>query len=565
MKKIYSLLTITLFMFILIACNVERVGEEDNIDTAKTQLFVGVFDGGYGDEWVKNAAARFEEKYKDVSFETDKKGVQIIPKKSRDYYGPLLKDDIAGLRQDIFFTETVYYYDFVNEGLFLDITDVVEKPLNYEFVEGVENNSTETQSIKDKMRPGHVEFLKTPDNSYYGLPFYEANYGFIYDVDLFDDELLYFAAEGTGNSYGFVTSLDANRSAGPDGDITTLHDNGLPATYEEFFKLADYMVRKNIVPITWAGNVQSYVSSLLTSLWADFEGVDQMMLNYNYNGLAENIVDGFDANGNPILTSVNINLDNGYLTYAKQAGRYHALNFLEQLLSNRRYFNSNLTFSPSQTHNDAQNSFLSGKYLSNNDTVGILIDGTWWQHESGNVFNALEKAFGVDASAKNRKFAVMPLPKADDNHLGSYTIYEANFPMAFINANVETWKQPLAKAFLQFVHTDESLIEFTKTTNTFRSFAYELEETDLAELTHWGRSLYNLHVTADFVTPYSHNEVYLKNISLYADELSIWNTSVGTTPYNIPTMAMFNSNISSRQYFDGLSNYWTKDFWERRR
>src|SRR5690554_524004 len=346
MKKIYSILTITILIFTLVACNVERVGEEDNIDTAKTQLFVGVFDGGYGDEWVKNAAARFEEKYKNVSFETDKKGVQIISKKSRDYYGPLLKDDIAGLRQDIFFTETVYYYDFVNEGLFLDITDVVENPLNYEFVEGVESTSTETQSIKDKMRPGHIEFLQTPDNKYYGLPFYEANYGFIYDVDLFEDELLYFAAEGTGNSYGFVTSLDATRSPGPDGDITTLHDNGLPATYEEFFKLADYMVRKNIVPITWAGNVQSYVSSLLTALWADFEGVDQMMLNYSYNGEAKNIVDGFDTNGNPLLTSVDINLDNGYLTYAKQAGRFHALNFLDQLLSNRSYFNSNLTFSP---------------------------------------------------------------------------------------------------------------------------------------------------------------------------------------------------------------------------
>lgn len=565
MKKIFGLITIMLFMFVLAACNVERIGQEEQINVGATQLFVGTFDGGYGDEWIKKAAVRFEEKYKDISFETGKKGVQIIPKKSRDYYGPLLKDDIAGLKQDVFFTESIYYYDFVNQGLLLDITDVVEQPLNYEFVEGAVNNVTETKSIEDKMRTGHTQFLKDSDDKYYGLPFYEANYGFIYDVDLFEDELLYFAAEGTGNSYGFITSLDGQRSSGPDGDPSTEFDNGLPATYEEFFILADYMVRKNIVPITWAGNVQSYVSSLLTSFWTDFEGVDQMMLNYNFDGEAKNIVDGFDSHGKPITKSVDITLDNGYLTYGKQAGRYHALSFLDQLLNNRSYFNANATFSPAQTHNDAQNAFLSGKYLSNNDTVGILIDGTWWQHESGNVFDALEKAFGSDASAKNRKFSVMPIPKVDKDHLGVYTIYEANFPMAFINANVETWKQPLAKAFMQFMHTDDSLVEFTKTTNTFRAFDYEMSADELETLTHWGRSLYNIHTTADFVTPYAYNEIYLKNISLYADELNIWSTLVGTTPYNIPTTAIFNSKITANQYFDGLANHWTEAYWERRR
>ena len=140
------------------------------------------------------------------------------------------------------------------------------------------------------------------------------------------------------------------KSAGPDGDMNTTYDNGLPATYEEFFKLADYMVRKNIVPITWAGNVQTYVSSLLTSLWADFEGREQMMLNYNFDGTATNIVDRFDSEGKPITKNLEITLDNGYETYGKQLGRYHALSFMEELLNNRTYYNASLTFSPAQTH-----------------------------------------------------------------------------------------------------------------------------------------------------------------------------------------------------------------------
>ncbi len=566
MKKIFSILTILILSIVLIACDIDRIGEDEDADLAKTQLFVGTFDGGYGEEWLKKAKTRFEDKYKDVSFEEGKKGVQIMIKSSKNYVGVNLQNEIAGLKQDIFFTESVYYYDFVNQGLLLDISDVVEQPLNHEFIDGVTNTVKETISIEDKMREGHTNFLKTPENKYYGLPFYEANYSMIYDVDLFENELLYFAANGLGNSFGFITDIDMERSAGPDGDIETTYDNGLPATYEEFFKLADYMVRKNIVPVTWAGNVQNYVSSLLTAFWTDFEGMDQMMLNYNFDGNATNIVDGFDSQGKPIVRNQDITLDNGNITYGKQLGRYHALSFLEQLLTNRNYYNQALVFSPAQTHRDAQDSFLSGKYISKNDTVGILIEGTWWQHESGNVFDALVKAYGEDASEKNRRFAVMPIPKVDSDHLGSFTIYEANFSMAFINANVEQWKQPLAKAFLQFVHTNESLIEFSKTTNTFRPFEYQMEQSDIDELTHWGRSLYDLHVSAKFVTPYDYNAVYLKNISTYANELDIWSSLVNKNAlYNIPSTAMFNDNVTAKQYFEGLSNFWSKEYWDSRK
>jgi uncharacterized protein YxeA len=566
MKKLLSTITILLFSLAMASCGVKRIGEEEKTDIGKTQLFIGNFDGGYGEEWINKAKARFEEKYKDHSFEEGKKGVQVLVRSSKNYVGVNLQTEISGLQQDIFFTESVYYYDFVNQGLLLDITDVVEKPLNHEFIEGTTNTSTETTSIEGKMRQGHTNFLKTPENKYYGLPFYEANYNLIYDVDLFEDELLYFAAPGLGNSFGFITDLSMPRSAGPDGDFTTTYDNGLPATYDDFFKLADYMVRKNIVPVTWAGNVQNYVSSLLTAFWADFEGVDQMMLNYTFDGTATNLVERFDENGKPVLSSQVITEDNGYLTYAKQAGRFHALSFLERLLGNRTYYNSALTFSPAQTHRDAQDSFLSGKYISNNDTIGMLIDGTWWQHEAGNVFDAMVKAYGQDASSRNRKFAIMPLPKVNNDHLGQYTVYEANFSMAFINANVEPWKQPLAKAFLQFVHTNDSLVEFTKTTNTFRPFEYDMNETDLASLTHWGRSLYDVHVNAAFVTPYAYNAVYLKNISTYANELDIWNSLVGgNSLYNIPTNAMFNNDVTARRYFEGMSNHWTKSYWDSRR
>ena len=48
------------------------------IDSSKTTLTVGNWNGGVGTEWLESAIAKFEDKYKDTSFEEGKKGVQVI-------------------------------------------------------------------------------------------------------------------------------------------------------------------------------------------------------------------------------------------------------------------------------------------------------------------------------------------------------------------------------------------------------------------------------------------------------------------------------------------------------
>lgn len=44
-------------------------GITEEVDTARTQLYVSNFNGGYGDEWLKTLKTRFEEFYKDTEFE----------------------------------------------------------------------------------------------------------------------------------------------------------------------------------------------------------------------------------------------------------------------------------------------------------------------------------------------------------------------------------------------------------------------------------------------------------------------------------------------------------------
>ena len=59
------------------ACDGRTGGKNsaEKIDATKTQLYVGTYDGAYGDEWLYAVKTRFEEKYKDVSFESGKTGV----------------------------------------------------------------------------------------------------------------------------------------------------------------------------------------------------------------------------------------------------------------------------------------------------------------------------------------------------------------------------------------------------------------------------------------------------------------------------------------------------------
>ena len=94
------------------------------IDPKRTQLYVSSHDGGYGSEWLTAASARFEEYYKDVSFEDGKTGVQIIPDTPK-VIGTAMLADIKNSRNEVIFTESVYYYDYLAAGAMAEVTDIV--------------------------------------------------------------------------------------------------------------------------------------------------------------------------------------------------------------------------------------------------------------------------------------------------------------------------------------------------------------------------------------------------------------------------------------------------------
>ena len=554
-------------------------GITEEVDTARTQLYVSNFNGGYGDEWLKTLKTRFEEFYKDTEFEpgTGKKGVQVLIDNAKSG-GEALSSSISGSRNEVFFSETVYYYSYVNNGLVADITDIVADTTLEEY--GDEG------TIEDKLNAQQKDFYRVKSASdtegkYYGLPHYSGFSGIMYDVDLFDAQGFYFVADpdkdatanklntwyDNGNGGIMIGKNDTTpKSNGPDGEPGTF-DDGLPATYDEFFILCDYIEGGGMTPVIWTGQHQKgYNNWQLQALATDYEGHEQMMLNFSFDGYAENLVQSIDGNGNVVKKPrTKIDSTNGYEMYTS-AGRYYALKFFERLLSKSVYYDDKC-YNTTQSHLMAQEDFLMSKPESGGGagTIAMIMEGNWWENEAKDVFTMAVNAYGEEYGRNVRRIGYMPYPKATEAEVGDgITVMDTHYSLGFINANCEGVKLDLAKKFLKFAYTDESLAEFTVITNTPKALEYELEDADKEKMSYFGRSIWDIKENSSFVYPYSTNSVYLNHQSSFNFSDS-FESKIGSTVYDNagsilrPTVS---NHKTAKEFFEGISANFNKTYWD---
>ncbi len=531
MKKFVCLLLVLILGVPAVACGTD---DSDDIDPTKTQLYIGIIDGGLGDAWINDLAAGFEELYKDYQGEGDKVGVQVkVDKQKEQFRGGTLINNVAHNRQDIYFTEQIDYYQWVSRGLMLDVTDIVTGDLTAFGEEG---------AIEGKMHDADIAYLKY-NEKYYALPFYSGYMTISYDVDLFEQNLLYFDDDGN-----FVTSLE-DKSLGQDGRPRT-YDDGLPLTYEQFFRLCARIRALGMVPINWAGGWQLYMTQLARSLYVDYEGYAQTMLNFNPVGTVDNYVTSVvpAADGNYIDTLVTqsepINGDESKIF--RQAGRYYALSFVENIVRND--FAHTLSFSPSEDFLTAQETFLYSTRRARADDVAMFIDGSWWYNEADGVFTDMATAY-PNSSADERRIGVMPYPKATEEQLDQPTsLLMENEPLAFINAAIEPNKIDLAKAFMQYAATDAALVRFTEITGVARAFKYEMPEDILSGLNTFKRTSFEFLSSAEIVNPYTNTDYYREN----ADGNMWFYTTVNGQEHSTPSTAFRNYTMTVEDYFNGL-------------
>ncbi|MDR2201848.1 MAG: hypothetical protein LBP26_03675 [Clostridiales bacterium] len=535
-----------------------EMGNEE-VDPTMSQLYVLNYNGGFGSDWLMKARDRFEETYKDTSFEDGKKGVQIMIEPTKELSGTL-KMAWKVRTFDVAFAESLQgYNDWVREGLLYDITDAVTEPLT---------EYGDAKSVKDKLNAAQDSFFKV-DGKYYGIPHYAGYGGIVYDRDLFDKNCLYLRADwrsyvtdvADSNQWAdaFVAKLTDAKAPGPDGDAATDYDNGLPATYEEFFLLCNYIADIGLTPLTWTGqHYAGYFQFTQLAMRANYDGAEQTNLWTSLDGAATKLaasvtaVPGAAVGNVTLAPPLTINAANavekGPELY-KGAGLYYADKFIETVFNTPKWYDPAKQFSPTHSHIDAQSDFLYSSLEPGQKDIAMLFESTWWESESNSVITRMTERYGERASKFNRNFQFMPLPHPTEAQIGQKgTILDSMVSLGMIRAGIPEWRAELGKKFLRFVNTDESLKEFTVTTNTTKALDYPMDEADLAKMSNFGRSVYDTQNRSDMAVQFSSNPLFVYNsqhFTIYALK-----TRINGTAY-APITGMHINKFTAEQVFNG--------------
>ena len=119
----------------------------------------------------------------------------------------------------------------------------------------------------------------------------------------------------------------------------------------------------------------------------------------------------------------------------------------------------------------------------------------------------------------SRTFGMMPFPKVDNDHIGEVRtiITDLNNSEAFISKRVENNpdKLKLAKKFLQFLHTDDELQNFTVNTSTNKPLEYSMPATKIAQMSPYGQDIASMRNNSniDMVYTMSSHPTFINNAS----------------------------------------------------
>ena len=511
----------------LIGCG-KRTGSED--DPNKANLHVRTLNKGIGIKWLQNAAKMFEELYADSEdFQEGRIGVKIHVDGDTALSGEYL--DNNPLNDDVYFTEQIMYRDLVNKRKLLDITDVLRTDLEY-------YGDPEGTTIESKIDETMLDYLDV-DGKYYGIPFYDSFYGLVYDVSLFKEEGLYLMSDGS-----FGDFEDPDISVGTDNIPGTI-DDGLPATYEEFGMLLEELHDRGITGFVTASNAKEYVADYLHNVYADYEGVENMVMTLTLSGEATDLANVDNAGNISYLERTAITPNNGYML-TKQVGRYKALTFLKDVLMSRP---DNYRFV--STHTEAQSNFIKSKNNKSAPSVAMIMEGSWWENEAATILANEKKRTGDDYD-----YAIMPIPfeSAEKAEACGYrhTYLSKSQSFGVVSANTKNVK--LAKEFMRFVHCNKMLSKFTADTSITRPLNYEVTEEDQAKLSTYAKSLIYLKGHSNVVYPYSSLPKEVNNPSYFKAYYFAWKATVDGSPYMHPWDYFRNNptNSTSKKYFDGI-------------
>ena len=637
MKKLTKLLAVALSLICMLGAFVGCGGGGIKIDKNKTQLYVSNYDAGIGRTWITAIGTEFEKAFAEYSFEEGKKGVQVIYNHNRNTNASLLQEKIAGLKESVFFTEGIDYVAMAKAGLLHDVSDIMNKPAivgaNVNAEAGTQSYVYEDggKTIEQKINPEFLEYLDrdtTTGEKYYAFPYYLAMKGLIFDRELWDQKCYYLVVAPSdrvatalanngdvdkaiqdyyadiqaiesgnteieylqfGNAEGIPEQLIGTPegedwkilSAGPDGKYGT-YDDGLPATFDEFYIVMRKIASSGQTPMIFTGKFPGYADAPITSAWWNYEGKENMRAYYSLRGTID--IADVDSNGNlqyqdgEILTEsftfANDGKANGYEAQ-KMVGKYYALQFAEKLAKSN-WFHKDVD-NTSVSHTSAQSKFLTS--VNTSKRIAMLIDGAWWQQESDYTFKVMGKK-NAKYSKMERDVAMMPAMNATIERYAERTVNEEknlviaqNDSFCVVNGRYQdgSVENRIAEAFVSFASSDKMLNLFSEKTNMFRAYNYEIDEETKPKMSKYGNSLIEYYNQTEVIYPYTNNEFVLVNYGYLSNNSSGWNwhaeVALGGLSKNEVKAPISDhrilkeSGLTASKYFKGLYEYHKDYVW----
>ncbi len=513
-----------------VACRRPDDDLRSNPNATKT-LSIGYFNGGVTVEWLKELEREYEAANPDVE-------VLINNELKDELRDQTLMSDIKNRNEDMYFTHEINYSEYVNRGLIADVTDVVKNA-------AVAGEDT----IENRMNENLRKFYNV-DGKYYGVPFYTAVKGAVYDVDLFENKGLYLDA--SGNLTSGLEGANA-KSVGKDGKTGVIDgvnyslDDGLPATFEQY-KNWLRMVKNNkgVTPYIWCDTDISYVMDYLQSLWAGYEGVNDFALNTTFSGTTK--------------AGVAIDGSNAYLLRQGDQvnGRKFAVEMAKEIMEKGYYDAGCVRGTLAHTGDlSAQDYFLRSSYEG--APIAMILEGGWWENEARDLFANVEDD---DAAYGKRRFAYMTVPAYDEKAEPGQTFRCTTGNIAtIIRAN--TPNLDLAKDFLKFTLSEHAMSVFTKHIGLVRPYEYALEDGVYENLTYFSKNFYDLVTNKNTKIYYSTGSHPFRNRTNFfaAYEFAFGATINGNLEVNPITVFLNNNNLSVQDYMDGMAQRYTAEKW----
>jgi len=460
MKKFLSLITIVVFIFSMTACHNRGIIDEN---TYKNTIYIGNYNGAFGNKWLYSFIDEYKAIHPDINIE--------VENKKEEFTGGKLIVDMPYSRNDIYFLDHVNYADLYAAGVLEDITDTIsEKIYNDSGDFPVEDEIVE-KSIIDMVIPEYQDFLNlgTEDApKYCALPYTYAISGIIYDVDLFNEQNLYFDSDGNIG----VKKTSSDVGPGPDGDYSTIYDNGEPETWNDFLTLMDAMISKTLTPFTWSGQYIYQRQYFSLAVQSSYEGQNNMNLNFT--------LDGNDS----VLGE--ITPDTGY-KLVNQNGKLASIIASMDILKSSKNYSSRAFNQLIQSHTAAQAEFLYSVESSDAQRIAMLLESSYWETEATSVFDEMT-GFDQNYGFGKRNFSIMSMPRFEgvqglDDQINTRTTLYGDSSTKLVVLNKASTKKEIAKDFLQFIHTRSANAEFTVLSNGMRPFEYSLTDVEYNKLT----------------------------------------------------------------------------------